>query len=297
MNLKATRRKITVAIAGVVLTLMTLEIFVFKSAWGMFNSFKTACDCASGGFHTWTQWLIAGLGTLFVSGFVVAVIYAVRTFFRTRQFISRVVGEAKPIQGVVQFERGSCEAFTFGYIKPTVAICAHCARTLPAQELNAMLAHEAHHAKHKDPLWFFIFDTLRYAFFFIPLMRTLALWYRTLAELYADEGVDRLALGGALLRLAEAKKITPRASSLAVSSFASVLSFRIERLLNPDFKMRLQMSATHLLVTMFMVFGVLSALTHFSNEPLAASGCRWKMPQCAQLSPIDGAPPSYYTGT
>jgi Zn-dependent protease with chaperone function len=102
------------------------------------------------------------------------------------------------------FEGRSPQAFCTGLARPRVYVSSGAVELLERRELRAVLAHEAHHARRRDPLRVFLARTLADALFFAPAVRRLAERYEALAELAADEAAveltnDRSALAEALL--------------------------------------------------------------------------------------------------
>jgi len=88
---------------------------------------------------------------------------------------ARVIDDATP------------KAFCAGLLRPRIYISTGALDRLDAAELRAVLAHEAHHASHRDPLRLFLARVLADALFFLPVMRPLQGRYAMLAELAADE--------------------------------------------------------------------------------------------------------------
>jgi len=75
---------------------------------------------------------------------------------------------------------------------------------LSREELDAVLAHEAHHARLRDPLRVLFARVLGDALFFLPGVRQLGNRYGALAEMAADQAAvraagDRAPLASALL--------------------------------------------------------------------------------------------------
>jgi hypothetical protein len=101
------------------------------------------------------------------------------------------------------------QAFCTGLLRPRVYISRGTLDLLDAEELQAVVAHEAHHAHRRDPLRIFIARALGEALFFLPVLTRLADRYSALAELAADEAAVRRSgtrqpLAGALLAFEEA---------------------------------------------------------------------------------------------
>jgi hypothetical protein len=100
------------------------------------------------------------------------------------------------------------EAFCAGLARPRIYLSSIARATLSDRALQAVLAHEAHHAHRRDPLRIFLLTVLADALFFVPALRSLRERYQELAELAADEAAiaaigDRALLAAALLDLGE----------------------------------------------------------------------------------------------
>lgn len=83
------------------------------------------------------------------------------------------------------------EAFCVGLLRPRIYVSTAALAALSQPELAAVLAHERHHARRRDPLRLFIARTVGDGLFFLPALRRLAARYATLAELEADEAAAR----------------------------------------------------------------------------------------------------------
>jgi Zn-dependent protease with chaperone function len=100
------------------------------------------------------------------------------------------------------------QAFCAGLVRPRVYLSSGALRVLSCHELDAVLAHEAHHATRRDPLRILLARVLRDALFFLPIMRHVADRYGALAEMAADEAAvrhcgDRAGLASAMLTFDE----------------------------------------------------------------------------------------------
>ncbi len=119
-------------------------------------------------------------------------------------------------------------AMTTGVRWPEVFLSTAALRTLSQAQLRAVLEHEAHHVREREPLRRLV---LALALLWVPFRRLrdyLRNNYVTASELEADERVhDQHVLGAALLRLV--------APPIAAAGF-SPLDARVERLVNPAFR-------------------------------------------------------------
>lgn len=292
MSMPKPKHMIGYSIGLLVAIIATLEIMVARAAWHIvYAAQMSGCSCSSPAAWTLRQWSTIGLTGLFAVGIILGLGALIVTLIRTRKQVRAVVGHARAVSPVV-FGGVHREAFTFGYLRPKIAMCKHCIETLPADESGVILAHEDHHVRSRDPLVFLILAFLKYTFFFVPLVATLAKAYHTLAEVEADEDVlSREALGGVLLRLTQGSSYDPR--DMALASFASVISVRIERLLNPTWRFRLQIGLGNLLALLIVIGSIGGAIASPSPTPLVSTAC--KVPQVNCVRPIDVHPASYYT--
>jgi beta-lactamase regulating signal transducer with metallopeptidase domain len=79
---------------------------------------------------------------------------------------------------------------------------------LSKHEVAAVVAHEHHHLRRRDPLRLLIATALADALFFLPILRRMSERYRALGELAADEAAvknlqGRAPLASALLKFSE----------------------------------------------------------------------------------------------
>jgi predicted transcriptional regulator len=88
------------------------------------------------------------------------------------------------------------QAFCAGYLRPAVYVSEAAVRLLPPDQLEAVLAHEHHHRRMRDPLRFAYGRILSQGLFFVPALGALFGRYADLAELRADAAAARAAAGG-----------------------------------------------------------------------------------------------------
>lgn len=126
-------------------------------------------------------------------------------------------------------------AFTTGWIRPRVVVAADLAERLTADELTAVLAHEAVHVRRRDPLRLFALRALASLLFWLPVLRRVAADLEDEVEITADDEVAlRLALplASAVLKLG-AGASTPVAATVGFQR-ADLLPRRIRRLAGED---------------------------------------------------------------
>ena len=142
----------------------------------------------------WLLLCLAGLGT-------VAVTLAVRACWRQytayRAFLDQleIVGQldGHPAAKVIVDPRP--QAFCAGYLRPTVYVSQRALDLLSDAELRAVLAHEYHHRRVRDPLRLASGRIAGRALFFLPVLRSLWARYADLAECNADRAAVRASAG------------------------------------------------------------------------------------------------------
>ena len=91
------------------------------------------------------------------------------------------------------------QAFCAGLLRPRVYISSGARAALSGAEIRAVLAHEHHHARQRDPLRLLAAQVASEALFFLPVMRRARSRYADLAEMAADAAaVERAGSPGAL---------------------------------------------------------------------------------------------------
>ena len=110
-------------------------------------------------------------------------LWASNRFVRGQRALDEIVVFDEPVRLIAS---AGLEAFTAGVLRPRVHLSACAHERLTPQELEAVVAHEAHHRHNRDPLRLMIAGAFGAAFFFVPAARTLAESYGRLTELRAD---------------------------------------------------------------------------------------------------------------
>jgi Zn-dependent protease with chaperone function len=115
-----------------------------------------------------------------------------------RHFLAglEVVGRLSDHPWVVVIADPRPQAFCAGYLRPRVYISQAALDLLSDAELQAVLAHEHHHRRVRDPLRLASGRILTQALFFLPALRALFGRYSDLAELNADGAAVRTGAGG-----------------------------------------------------------------------------------------------------
>jgi hypothetical protein len=128
-------------------------------------------------------------------------------------------------------------AATVGFLRPRVIIAPHLARTLDPAALRAAEAHEAAHARHRDPLRIWLAHIAADLQWPWPQARQrLRTWRHALEEARDDEarscGIDGVDLAAAILGAARLGR-WPEDLSSALTGDGSFLEQRVVRLLSP----------------------------------------------------------------
>jgi Zn-dependent protease with chaperone function len=216
--------------AGMVLAAagLTLSVFVIGR---LFLTWRVTPQAASHHIALLGQRLsypVANLDALIVLalalvGLVVGAITlsgAVRELARSRAFERHLAAQkCKPLKGALVIDDARPQAFCAGLLKPRVYVSSGTVALLDETALNAVLAHEAHHARRRDPLRLAVGRVLARGLFFVPGLAELVRRQQDLAELGADESAinagpdSRSALARAMLTFSEP---SPGAGSVGI---------------------------------------------------------------------------------
>ena len=127
-------------------------------------------------------------------------------------------------------------AFTLGLWKPKIYVSSGICSYLSRKELTAVILHETHHKKSKDPLRLFVIQILYALNFFLPINSYLINLYSAASEKAADDSAinfsrDPLGLVSALVKLSKSKLMDTLSPSTAFSKEQNIVEDRIRRLL------------------------------------------------------------------
>jgi Zn-dependent protease with chaperone function len=131
---------------------------------------------------------------------------------RAARRLARVLGRLHPAprDDVFVIEDERLESFCAGLWRPRVYITSGALAVLDAPALHAVLAHERHHARRRDPLRLAASRVIARSLFFLPAVRELRRGQQLLVEVSADESAvsdaagDPSALARAMLSFSEA---------------------------------------------------------------------------------------------
>lgn len=140
---------------------------------------------------------------------VVRQLWASRSYARSHRIDDELVVDGEQVR-IVADPRPL--AFTLGLLRPRVYVSAGARERMTVEQLSAVVAHEAHHRRRRDPLRLMATRALATALFFVPACRALAADHARLVELDADQAAVRMtgskkALAGALFLFADSGRV------------------------------------------------------------------------------------------
>lgn len=143
------------------------------------------------------EWLLLGLAGLGATAGALIVRACWRQRVAYRNFLDdlEIVGRLEGYPTVKVIADPRPQAFCAGYLRPTVYVSQPAIELLSEEELGAVLAHEHHHRKVRDPLRLAFGRILGRALFFVPVLRPLWDRYADLAELSADRAAVLASAG------------------------------------------------------------------------------------------------------
>lgn len=189
-----------------------------------------------------------------LSGVGLAVVRLVRTLRRTRRVAARLgaasaaapppvaarvsaraAGLGLPVSPVVAELGNRPAAFTLGLLRPRMVVSTAVALALTDTELDALLLHEAAHARRRDPLRLLVAGVCRDLLFFLPIAHTLFRLAGQAQERAADDAAaaatNPLDVAGALIAFLKLTRSRP-AVALAPGAAGADAEARIRRLLD-----------------------------------------------------------------
>jgi len=155
-----------------------------------------------------------------------------------------------PASRVVVFQCPELVVFAHGCFRRSVLISTSVLDELSAEELRAVLAHEAEHVRQWDPLRRWVTEVLARGMFLFPVVSDLRDHFVLTSEIEADEAAiratSREALAGAIVKFVDAPQIT----SVAAITSGLDAGERIAHLVQPDRPWpRLRASRTSLMLS------------------------------------------------
>jgi Zn-dependent protease with chaperone function len=209
---------------------------------------------------------LAGLGVLIVGATAWGLareLLADRSFRRALQARSPM-----PLHGASVFNDERPQAFCAGLLHPRVYFSTGALELLDGPALDAVLAHERHHASRHDPLRLVFGRVLLAGLFFIPSLGRLVERQHALAEISADEAAVRTS-GGDTSALASAMLSFSQASG---ADALGVDSERVDHLLGERTQWRFPVAvclATAAVLSLLITVAVLAAHVAAGSATLA----------------------------
>lgn len=179
-----------VALAGLAVALAGLTVVAHATALGAPSSDELLAACRSWLPHlNATDLLVFGLASLASIVIGRAARSGITAHRSTRKYLRalRPCGSLGTSIAACVIADAEPKAFCAGLLRPRIYVSTGALKKLEDVELDAVLAHEAHHASRLDPLRLFVTHVLTDALFFLPVMRALHRRHAALTELAADE--------------------------------------------------------------------------------------------------------------
>jgi Zn-dependent protease with chaperone function len=138
-----------------------------------------------------------------------------RELVRDRRFRETLRRRARrELHGAWILEDERPQAFCAGLLRPRVYVSTGALELLDEHALAAVLAHERHHARNRDPLRLACGRAFAAGMLFLPPVRGLLRRQQALTEISADdaaraEGIERAALASAMLTFSDASGAAP----------------------------------------------------------------------------------------
>lgn len=126
------------------------------------------------------------LGSLAVAVLILGARSAARQMLVSRRLLLGLRVHHGGPHGALAFECSEPQAFSAGLLRPRIYLSTGAIAALTSSELGAVLAHETHHVRARDPLRLFVVRVVSDALFFLPAARKIADGHGALAELAAD---------------------------------------------------------------------------------------------------------------
>jgi Zn-dependent protease with chaperone function len=198
---------VTLATVGTILLAGGTALIVGRQSFAVPTSRAISDACHN--------WLSAGgpaalLGLSVAALALAAVCLGLRSIHRQVRATRRYLATQHPSAESVEVDGVPCRlidseeprAFCAGYLRPRIYLSRGTQEQLEADELRAVLAHEGHHLRRRDPLRLLAAHALADSLFFIPILRRICERYSALGELAADEAAVKAVDGRGPLALA-----------------------------------------------------------------------------------------------
>jgi len=182
---------LAVALLGVAATVAAGGVAVTRVdfATPSFAELMAACQRWVFPHLTTASVLVVALGSVSLAALALCLRSAARQVLASRRFESRLplIGDLPGVPGGRVVADSAPHAFCLGWLRPRIYVSQGALDALDVPEREAVIAHERHHARRRDPLRLLLARSLGEGLFFLPVLRRLAERYAALAELAADE--------------------------------------------------------------------------------------------------------------
>jgi hypothetical protein len=204
--------QLAVALVGAVATVAALLVALSRIDFGVPSLGELAAACRRYALPELrpASLLVLVVGSVSLAAVALGLRAVVRQLHAGRRF-ERGLELLGPVPGVARahvVDDDAPQAFCIGLLAPRIYVSRATLELLADDEHAAVLAHEAHHARRRDPLRLLVARALAEGLFFLPAVRRLPERYAALAELAADDAAaggrgGRRALASALLAFDE----------------------------------------------------------------------------------------------
>ena len=159
-----------------------------------------------------------------------------------------------PLEQVICTDQPALFSFCIGLLQPQIVVSSGLLDQVSNRELTAILAHEQHHQRHRDPLRLLVVMLARVMLYPLPAIHDFHRSFQARIEIEADETAvarsGRPALAAALCKLSACAD-----SGLAVNLPATVASFsaqasRLNHLLDPHEMPTLPLTSKRLVLSL-----------------------------------------------
>jgi hypothetical protein len=151
--------------------------------------------------------VLALLGAAVTARALRGAFHEIRASRRFHRYLDQ--SQPRPLHDALLIDDPHPRAFCAGLFRPRIYVSTGAVGVLDDAALNAVLAHERHHARRRDPLRLASGRVLAQALFFLPELADLVERQQVLAELSADESAvnvapaNRSALARAMLSFSD----------------------------------------------------------------------------------------------
>jgi Zn-dependent protease with chaperone function len=197
--------------------------------------------------------------------FLYALARTAQRILRTLAFVDRAERNVVPprdisrfpfLENVTVFEDRLPLAFTAGFLKPRVFFSAKLVDILDEKELRAVILHESHHQRSKDPLKGLVVSFISDFLFFLPVSRLLKKTYHLTSEMTAD--AYSVSSQGSPLDLVSSLLKVKRLNGPAASWFFDSTTERAKHLLGQPSRIPLPLKKTFLTIVLLAMTAMIA---------------------------------------